>query len=302
MRRIITLILVLAGGIIASNAQDPVLIIDEDFQDWPATAGVKSDPPDSCETFNHIAGPDLYELQYETGGAGKVTLIKYLISPECNTKRVNQGEAAQNATDVTTGFVGLTKTEEETDTIGQMYLPKLSNVTDMEFGYSCTSSDRGVRLYTSTDNGETWEGPWTEDGPGAGEIIGSDTKMGEMVELSINRDNVILKFTSGVDYDGVSQNSRIHNIKIWGVPGGPEMGLEEDQSISIQARYVLGSGLMIKGEVTYFSIYDLNGRLVMESYQGGDQVVDLSDYPDGTYVLTMEDRDHEVQTSKFIKY
>jgi hypothetical protein len=303
MRRIATLFLVLAGGVIASLAQDAVLIIDEDFQTWPATEGVKSDPPDSCEnSIPSITGADLYDLPYETGGSGQVKLIKYAISPECNTKRVNQGEAAQNAIDVTTGWVRLDKLNSETDSIGEMWLPKLTNVTDIEFGYSCTSSDRGVRLYTSTDNGETWEGPWTADGPGVGEIIGSDTKLGEMVELSLNRDNVIIKFTSGVDYDGNTQYSRIHNIKVWGVPGGPETGLEQVSPPTVLAHYVQGTGLVIKGEVIYFGIYDLHGRLVYESYQGGDQVVDLSDHPDGTYVLTMEDTDHQVRNTKFVKY
>jgi hypothetical protein len=301
MRKLTTLSIVLFMGIIASFSQDPVLIIDEDFQDWPATAGVKSDPPDSCEKFHHIAGPDLYPLQYETGGMGQVTLIKYLISPECNTKRVNQGEAAQNAIDVTTGFIGLTKTVEETDTIGQMYLPRLSNVTDIEFGYSCTSSDRGVRLYTSTDDGATWEGPWTADGPGVGEIIGSDTKLGEMVVLSINRDNVILKFTSGIDLDGVSQNSRIHNIKVWGVPGAPETGIEEMKTTFIRVTYIHGTGLVIKGEVISVKIYDLEGRMIIESYEAGDQVIPMEGRADGTYILTTEDTGHRIYTTKFIK-
>jgi len=301
MRRIYTLSVVLLMGIVCSYAQDPVLIIDEDFQTWPATEGVVSDPPADCEDFNHIVGPDMYDLPYETGGSGQVKLIKYLISPECNTKRVNQGESATNAIDVTTGFVGLTKTSEEGDTIGEMWLPKLSNVTEIEFGYSCTSSDRGVRLYTSTDDGATWEGPWTMDGPG-GEIIGSDTKLGEMEVIPIDRDNVILKFTSGVDFDGVSQNSRIHNIKIWGVPGGHETGIGDTQAASVRAYYAQGTGLVVKGEVLSLNIYDLQGRLVLESIQGGDQVIDLSDHPDGTYILTTRNRDQEAYTLKFVKH
>jgi len=290
------------GFTLAGYSQSAELIIDEDFQDWPATEGVVSDPPADCEQFNHIAGPDLYDIDYVTGGSGQVTLIKYLISPECNTKRVNQGESATNAIDVTTGFIGLTKTSEEGDTIGQMYFPELSNITGIEFGYSCTSSDRGIRVYTSTDGGETWEGPWTEDGPGVGEIIGSDTKLGEMVELDINRDNVILKFTSGVDYDGVSQNSRIHNIKIWGVPGWRETGIDEAKSAEIDAYYAAGIGLVIEGEVSHVSIHDLTGRVVRESFVYGNQTMDLSGLPDGAYIMRASDADQHVFTKKFMKH
>jgi len=288
------------GFALSGYSQDAVLIVDEDFQDWPATEGVVSDPPADCEQFNHIAGPDQYDLEYETGGAGKVTLIKYLISPECNTKRVNQGESATNAIDVTTGFIGLTKTQEEGDTIGQMYFPEMSNITEIEFGYSCTSSDRGIRLYTSTDGGETWEGPWTEDGPGVGEIIGSDTKLGEMVELNINRDNVILKFTSGIDYDEVSQNSRLHNIKIWGVPGWRETGISETERSGIKAWYASGTGLVIEGAVDYVGVYDLTGRKVRESFVHGKQTIDLSDLSGGAYIMRARDAEDNVFTKKFM--
>jgi hypothetical protein len=304
MRRIvISIIFVFLLGGVGLSAQDPVLIIDEDFQDWPATEDVKSEPGDSCERFHHIAGPDMYDLAYETGGSGQVTLIKYLISPECNSKRVNQGEVSIDLQfDVTTGFIGLTKTVDEGDTIGEMHLPTLSNVTKIEFGYSCTSSDRGVRLYTSTDEGATWEGPWTADGPGIGEIIGSDTKLGEHVELDINRDNVILKFTSGVDLDGVSQNSRIHDIKVWGVPGSHETGIDEAEASGIHAYYVKGTGLVIKGEVESAAVYDLTGRVILRSDQAGDQIMDLSGFADGTYIFRATDIHQRGYTKKFSKY
>jgi len=297
---LLTFILLMAG-LISAGAQDPVLIIDEDFQTWPATEGVVSDPPEECESFGHVPGPDMYDLTYETGGSGQVKLIKYLISPECNTKRVNQGEAAENFTGVTTGFVQLTKVSEETDTIGEMWLPELSNVTEIDFSYSCTSSDRGVRVYTSTDGGETWEGPWTEDGPGVGEIIGSDTKLGEGVFLEINRDNVIIKFTSGVDLDGVSQNSRIHDIKVWGVPGGPETGIQTASRESINAFYQPGNGLVLRGEVIRASVFDLTGRRVAYSNLPGDQVIELFHQPDGAYILHAVDTRNHTYKKKFIK-
>lgn len=301
-KRLLSIIAISGMGVMGLMAQDPVLIIDEDFQDWPATEGVVSDPPADCEATPNLPGPDMYDLDYETGGSGQVKLIKYFISPECNTKRVNQGEVAVNAIDVTTGFVSLAKTVEETDTIGEMWLPKLSNVSEIEFGYSCTSSDRGVRLYTSTDDGETWEGPWTADGPGVGEIIGSDTKLGEMVVLTIDRDDVILKFTSGVDYDGVSQYTRIHNIKVWGVPGSRETGIADMEAPGIKAYYVRGTGLVVEGEVSSAEVYDLNGRLILRSDQPGDQIIDLSGYAGGTYIFRATDIHERGYTKKFTKF
>ena len=277
------------------------MIIDEDFQSWPATEGVVSDPPADCEATPNIPGPDFYELTYETGGTGQMKLIQYFISPECNTKRVNQGETAENAPGVTTGFISLRKTIEETDTIGEMWLPKLSNVTEIEFAFSCTSSDRGVRVYTSIDDGVTWEGPWTEDGPGDVEIIGADTKLGVVYWIPIERDNVIIKFTSGVDYDGVSQYTRIHNILVTGVPGGPETGIGTHSKNSLDAFYVPGRGLVIKGPAIGASVFDVTGKLVARSGEAGDQVMDLSGEPEGTYIVSVRNTAGETFRKKFVK-
>lgn len=303
-KQLLSVIAMIGLGFMGLTAQDPVLIIDENFQDWPATEGVLAEGEDSCENFNHIAGPDLYDLTYETGGSGKVTLIKYLISPTCNSKRVNRGDVSIDLQfDVTTGFIGLTKTVEEGDTIGEMHLPKLSNVTQVEFGFSCTSSDRGIRLYTSTDDGATWEGPWTPDGPGTGEIIGTDdAQLGEYRIIDINRDNVILKFTSGVDLDGVSQNSRIHDIKVYGVPGGHETGIADMEAPGIKAYYVQGSGLVVEGEVISAEVFDLNGRIILKSDQPGDQILDLSGFAEGTYIFRATDIHQRGYTKKFTKF
>jgi hypothetical protein len=303
-KRLLSILAIPGMVVMGLMAQDPVLIIDENFQDWPATEGVVSDPPEDCESFNHIAGPDEYDITYETGGTGKVTLIKYLISPECNSKRVNRGDVVLDLQfDVTTGFVGLTKVENEGDTIGEMRLPKLSNVTQIEFGFSCTGSSRGIRLYTSTDDGATWEGPWTPDGPGTGEIIATDdAQLGEYRVIDINRDNVILKFTSGVDLDGVSQNSRLHDLKVWGVPGSQETGIADMEAPGIKAYYVRGAGLVVEGEVASAGVYDLNGRLILRSDQPGDQIIDLSGYAEGTYILRATDIHQRGYTMKFTKF
>jgi hypothetical protein len=122
-----------------------------------------------------------------------------------------------------------------------------------------------------------------------------------MVALDINRDNVILKFTSGVDLDGVSQNSRIHDIRVWGVPGGPETGIDEFELSNIKAYYVQGTGLVVEGDVEEVTLYDLNGRSLLESKQAGDQVIDLSGFVDGTYILRARDRSDRSYSKKFLK-
>lgn len=300
-KNILSALVILLLCIVSGFAQDPALIIEENFQDWPASEGVVSDPPADCESIPTQNGPFTYDISYLTGGSGRVNLIKYGISPECNTKMVNQGESGANAPGVTTGFVSLRKISEETDTVGQMHLPKLSHVSRIEFSYSCTSSDRGVRLYTSTDDGVSWEGPWTEDGPGTGEIIGSVTKLGEFVELDIMRDDVILKFTSGVDYDGVSQMTRIHDLLVWGVPGSQETGIEAYDASKVKAYYSSGVGLIIEGDVVSMNLYDIAGRKVLQISQAGSQTLDISHLPKGIYFVKGIDLSSKPFIHKFMK-
>ena len=273
------------------------LIIDLDFQDWEASLGVKSDPPDSCEVgVTNITGPDTIMINYETGGSGAITLWKYFVSPLCNTKYVNRGDAAENNIDVTTGFVSLGKAPNEGDTVGQFILPKLSNVTWIEFAYSCTGSERGVRIFKSTDDGETWEGPI------GGEHILAGVQLGEFATEDINSDDVIIKITSGIDDEGNSQYTRIHNIQVFGVPAGPETGLSDVMTSSIKAFYSANEeGLVIRGDVKSVSIYDITGRLMIESFASGNQTITLSSLSNGIYFLKAHDRENKVYTRKFIK-
>ncbi len=277
-------------------AQTEELLIDLDFQDWEASPGVQSDPPDSCEVgVPNITGPDTVIINYETGGSGAVTLWKYFVSPLCNTKYVNRGDQAENNIDVTTGFVSLGKAPNEGDTVGQFILPKLSNVTVIEFAYSCTGSGRGVRIYSSIDDGETWEGPI------GGEHILAGVQGGEFATEDINSDNVILKITSGLKDDGTSQYTRIHNIQVWGVPGGVETGLSDIKASGITAYYAAKEGLVIKGDVKSVFIYDITGRLMIKSLEAGNQTITLSSLSNGIYFVKANDRENRVYTRKFIK-
>jgi hypothetical protein len=278
-------------------AQTPVLLIDEDFQDWTATEGVVSEPATECETFTHQPGPDVFEINLETGGKATITLIRYAVSPLCNSKYVNRGDALENGVGVTTGFVSLGKDlVAPIDTVGEFIISKLSNVSSVEFAFSCTGASRGIRLYKSTDDGATW-----------GDFIGSehweaDAQLGVLVTEEINADNVMLKFTSGTkESDGTSQNSRIHNIKVWGVPGPAELGISDPRIEDVTAYYVTGKGLVIKGDIYQAAIFDLMGRMVKRSNTSGNQTVDLSNCSDGVYILKAMNKDGKVFIQKFTK-
>jgi hypothetical protein len=224
-------------------------------------------------------------------------LIRYAVSPLCNSKYVNRGDALENGVGVTTGFVSLGKDlVAPIDTVGEFIISKLSNVSSVEFAFSCTGASRGIRLYKSTDNGATW-----------GDFIGSehweaDAQLGVLVTEEINSDNVMLKFTSGTkESDGTSQNSRIHNIKVWGVPGSAELGITDPKTADITAYYVTDKGLVIKGELYQASIFDLMGRMVKRSNTSGNQTIDLSNCSDGVYILKAMNNDGKVFIQKFIK-
>ncbi|MBN2697204.1 MAG: T9SS type A sorting domain-containing protein [Bacteroidales bacterium] len=290
------------GLFVIVSAQDPELIIDENFQDWPETE--RSDPDATLEDLNAyceqtlmLPGPDEFDIYYLTGGSGVVTMIKYQISPDCGTKKYNR-DGIEPTEGVTIGFIGLMKVSEETDTIGQMYLPKLSNVTKVWFTYSCTGSNRGIRIYHSLDNGETWENTYGE------EILPEgDAQMGQVVEIDgLDLNNVLIKFTSGVDNSDVSQISRLHDLKIWGVPGGPETGMDIHEVADITAKYVQGTGLILNGPVESVRIFDLTGRLVEESGVAGNQILSLDHLSDGVYIITAVDRESRLFNQKFLKH
>jgi hypothetical protein len=289
---------ILFGICICAYGQDPVLLIDEDFQDWTATEGVVSDPATSCESFPHQPGPDVFEINLETGGKVTFTLSTYAVSPLCNSKHVNRGDALENGDGVTTGFVSLSKDiVAPIDTVGILIISKLSNVSSVEFAFSCTGDSRGLLLYKSTDDGATWGDPV------GGDHWESNAQDGALYTEDINADNVMLKFTSGTKQtDGTSQNSRIHNIKVWGVPGSPELGIKDPAIANITAYYdVLRKGLVIRGDVSETAIFDLMGRLVKRSNTIGNQTIDLSNFSDGLYILKSMDKDGRVFVQKFIK-
>jgi hypothetical protein len=128
-----------------------------------------------------------------------------------------------------------------------------------------------------------------------------NSQLGIFVTEEINADNVMLKFTSGISQDGVSQNARIHNIQVYGVPGPAETGLIDHKVTDITAYYVSGKGLVIRGDVYETAIYDLMGRMVKRSNTTGTHTLDISNFSDGVYIVKATNTDGKVYVSKFVK-
>jgi hypothetical protein len=283
------------ASIFTARAQSEESIIYLDFQDWPASPGVVSDPATECETgVSNITGPDTVAIDYQTGGHGSIILWKYFVSPACNCKYMNRGDVAECELDITTGWVSLGKAPNAGDTIGQFILPKLSNVTRIEIGFSCTGSGRGMRIYASTDDGQTWGDPI------GGEHWESNAQNGVWATENVNLDNVIIKITSGTSEDGTSQYTRLHNVQVWGVPGGPETGFTEPAIQNSRVYFRPGEGLIIRGQLSQIQIYDITGRLVESSLVNGSQTMDVSGYTKGIYILKAAEGDNRVFTQKFI--
>ncbi len=291
-RNLLTFVLSVLAVFFTVHAQTAETIIFLNFQDWTASPEVYSDA-DSCETgqtFN--PGPDKFQIDYLTGGSGEIELWDYVVSPVCNCKHWNR-DGQDCAIDITPGWVELGKLSDPDDTIGTLILPKMTNVTWIEVGFSCTGDGRGLRIYASTDDGENWTGPI------GGEHLDGNQD-GAFATEDINMDNVIIKLTSGVDNSDVSQYARIHNIEVKGVPGGPETGVSEMTARSIEAYYTSGEGLVVKGDVHYLAVYDITGRLILESHETGNQTVPLTSLSDGVYFVKAFDRNHKVYTRKFV--
>jgi hypothetical protein len=295
MKKNLLLIIVLGlASLFRAGAQSEESIIFLNFQDWEASPGVQYDPPDSCEVSRNLIlkGPDQVMIDYQTGGHGEVTLWKYWVSPLCNCKHMNRDDTPCGI-DITTGWVSLAKQSTPEDTVGQFILPKLSNVTKIEVGFSCTGEGRGLRIYASTDDGATWGDPI------GGEHLDGNQD-GVFATEVINMDNVILKITSGVDGSDASQFARVHNVQVWGVPGGPETGITESKTLAARAFYRPGEGLIIQGQLSQIQIFDITGRMVGRSLVNGSQTLDVSSFSKGIYILKAMDRNDQVFTQKFV--
>lgn len=113
-------------------------------------------------------------------------------------------------------------------------------------------------------------------------------------------DDVIIKITSRTKDDETSQYTRLHKVKVWGVPGWQETGVSDVHPGSLSILYNAQKGLIVGGEVKAVSIYDITGRLLRESHNSGNRIMALSELSDGVYFARVTDPEDRVYTRKFV--
>ena len=302
MKKNLLLTTILAFCFFAVNAQSQ-LIIDENFQDWEATED--TDPAD-CEAGLEPVGEYIIRTMGLTTTSGTVsidvTMIKTAISPDCNTKRVNRGDQTENTPGVTTGFVQLWKTVEETDTIGEMVFGPISHIDSIRFGHSATGSDRGIRIYKS-NNGIDWERA-TEDEFGDG-----DSQAGVMRTIEIDDTNVYIKFTSGIDImDDISQMSRLHNLEVFGVPEEVVVGIKKENNTCLLKVYPIPATDYVILESSSdllnsdFQIINILGETVYSSTIENQKLsIDLSNVISGVYFIQVTQNNNRYVNQLLVK-
>lgn len=296
MKKLITFLLltVLTGGIY-SFGQSSELIISEDFQDWEPT--VDSNEAD-CEDGLQFETENIRQMELTLVGATEninVTLIKCGISPECDSKRFER-DGTPSTEGITVGYVALSKIEAETDTIGQFIFGPIPHIDRIVFGHSATGSNRGIRIYKSSD-GETWERASDDEF-----YSGTDSQAGEVNEVTMDETDVYIMFTSGIKQsDGTSQHSRLHNIEVYGIPGEPiaVAGPQKAESVSI---IPAGSGLFrLEGEISMVSVYSTTGALVYSMKGNSLNIMDLTGVPEGIYIVQTRDKSGQLFVTKILR-
>jgi len=296
MKKIFTYLFVaLLTGTLCTYGQS-TLLIEEDFQDWEPTED--TDPAD-CEAglVHEAENVRQLELTVTEGTVDiDVTLIKAGIAPDCDTKRFER-DGTPSTEGVSVGYVSLSKTELETDTIGQFIFGPIHQIDSIRFAHSATGSNRGIRIYKSSD-GETWERATDNefnDSP--------DSQAGDIHTVAIDATNVYIKFTSGVDQtapDPVSQHSRLHDLWVWGEPGGGYVGVESLQQDELTI-CPIGSGLFrIEGDCAALVIYNTVGAVVYSQTGNNLSTLDLSGVPKGVYIVQAKDRSGQLFVKKIL--
>lgn len=294
MRKLFTfLFLALLAGTLCTFGQS-TLIIEEDFQNWDPTED--TDPAD-CEAGLVHETENVRQMELTIVGGSvdiDVTLIKAGIAPDCDTKRFERDGTASTE-GVTVGYVSLSKTELETDTIGQFIFGPIPQIDSIRFAHSATGSNRGIRIYKSAD-GETWERASDNEFNES-----ADSQAGDVQTVAIDATEVYIMFTSGVNTDNppVSQHSRLHNIEVWGVPG--EITSVETPQVADLLIYPEGSGLFrIEGEYTQLMIYNTVGTIVYSQVGSNLNTIDLSGTAKGVYIVRAMDNSGQVFVRKIL--
>jgi hypothetical protein len=300
MKKISTYLLlsILTGGI-GILGQSSELIISDNFQEWEASQEIVV--PDSCEAgYEHP--PELsgtLELLTASGTVDiPVKLIKCSVSPECGSKK--------EPSNVTIGYISLMKMDgksmsdlviedwgSDVDTLGQFSFGPIPQIDSIVFEHSATGSERGIRIFKSTD-GTVWERA-TED-----EFNDGASQNGVTRKVDINEEDVYIKFTSGFKVDETSQISRLHSIMVYGVPGEVvAIHAPEVENLSVLP---LGSGLFrIEGEFNALNVYNTIGAKVYTRTGAIEGNIDLSGVPSGIYIVHAQDRSGKIFVSKILR-
>lgn len=290
--QLFVIIALITGGNAFGQSQ---LIIDENFQGWD---GTPDEDPQDCESGLIHETELVRTLTLVTSDGGKdidVDMIKCGIAPDCGSKRKNR-DGGENGDGVTDGFVSLSKAETDVDTIGEFVFGPVPQIDSIQFGHSATGDDRGIRIYKSTD-GETWERATDDEFN-----ISEDSQAGDLRSVEIKEENVYIKFTSGLDSDGItSQFSRLHNIAVYGEPGELAVGINGAHQNSIQVR-ALGNGkFSTEGNYQQVTVYDAAGKIVHADINNTTNIIDLNNVSDGIYIIRAEDKTGVVFTGKILK-
>jgi hypothetical protein len=293
MKRFLTyLFLTMLTGSLIAFGQSSTLIISEDFQDWDPTED--TDLTD-CEAglIHETENTRQMELTIVGGTIDiDVTLIKAGVSPDCDTKRAER-DGTESTEGVTVGYVSLSKIVEETDTIGQFIFGPIAQIDSIRFGHSATGSNRGIRIYKSSD-GETWERATEDEFYDA-----TDSQAGDVNSVVIDATDVYIKFTSGIKSDGSSQHSRLHNIDVWGIPGVIEVNAINAQSKNSLNVYSIGGDLFnVEGEYAALQVINITGVVVYSQINLNNNMIDLSANPPGIYMVRAKDKSGQLFAKK----
>ena len=300
MKKILTyLFLTILTSSIGVFGQSSELIISDNFQEWEASQEIVI--PDSCEAgYEHP--PELSgTLQLLTASGNveiPVTLVKCSVSPECGSKK--------EPSDVSIGYISLMKMDgksisdlviedygSDVDTLGQFIFGPIPQIDSIAFEHSATGSERGIRIFKSTD-GIAWERA-TED-----EFNDGSSQNGVTHSVAIDEEDVYIKFTSGFKVDETSQISRLHNLMVYGVPGEVvAINTQKAESLSV---YPVGSGLFrVEGEFSALTIYNISGTIVYSRTGDIDNSIDLSGVPGGVYIVQARNRYGKLFVTKILR-
>jgi hypothetical protein len=146
-----------------------------------------------------------------------------------------------------------------------------------------------------SDDGETWERATDNEFNES-----SDSQAGDVNTVVIDATDVYIMFTSGIKTDETSQHSRLHNIEVWGEPGGGYVGVESLQENKILI-YSEGSGLFrIEGDYTQLMVYNTVGAVVYSQVGNNQNIINLSGAPKGIYIVRARDLSGEIVVRKIL--